>query len=199
MQRSEKQKRRCLSKTGEVLDSDHRAEAFAQLFLWLRTLYNACMKGLGFVRTTPVLSCAAFAVLAAPGVPACCRHPRPDTRARAGSCSVVLSSGAPAAAAAPQLQIPLASHHFPVIVAWQIQMGHAVRRDFSKNLDSTALGTVEVANKFAVLLDEHVQHQLGSAADDTIIADDLCNCMTAVFHDVARTCLLACLLAEFAV
>ena len=52
-----------------------------------------------------------------------------------------------------------------------------------------------MANKFAVLLDENMQHQLGSAADGIIVADDLCNCMTAAFHDVARTCLLA----EFAV
>ena len=68
------------------------------------------------------------------------------------------------------LQIPLASHHFLVTVALQVQIGHAVRHDApSKKCDFTALGTVEVANKFAVLLDEHMQHQMRSVDDGSIM------------------------------
>ena len=79
------------------------------------------------------------------------------------------------------LQIPLASHHFLVTVALQVQIGHAVQHD--------APSKKEVANKFAVLLDEHMQHQMGSVDDGSIVANDLCNFMTAAFHDVAHTCL----------
>ena len=84
----------------------------------------------------------------------------------------------------------LASHHFLVTIALQVQIGHAVRHDApSKKRDFTALGTVEVANKFAVLLDEHMQHQMRSVDDGSTVSNDLCNFMTATFHDVAHTCL----------
>ena len=58
-----------------------------------------------------------------------------------------------------------------------------------KKLVFTALGTVEVVNMFAILQDEHMQHQMGSVEDGSIIANDLCNFMTAAIHEVAHTCL----------
>ena len=59
----------------------------------------------------------------------------------------------------------------------------------SKKLDFIALGTVDVANKSAVLLDEHMQNQMGSVDDCSRVVNDLCNFMTAAFPDVAHNCL----------
>ena len=64
-------------------------DSLLPFFFFVAADFYACMKGYegfwsgpDYTTRPPVLSCAASARLATPGMAACCRHPHPDTRAR---------------------------------------------------------------------------------------------------------------------
>ena len=85
-------------------------------------------------------------------------------------------------------QYPLASHHFLVTAKWQVQVQNTQRQLLKPTYDLTPLQSFEKCNHFSALFEQHMS-QAETVDYDCESANNLCDRMTAAFHEVAHTCL----------